>query len=155
MENNLKRIIIALLLVVVGVLVYTAFKPKAEAPLTENPTIQIPEPVVTGNAGDLVSFSVLPGGTISGVQTVTGTVQGGYFFEANILVNILGANMAVLKSGYGTATTDWMTAGPVTFTSSIDATGLPTGPGYIELRNDNPSGDPIYDKSIFIPIVIQ
>lgn len=112
-------------------------------------------PMVTGNKDDLVLFSIAPGSKVSGTMTATGSVKNAYFFEANIGVNILDANKNLLKAGNGTATTDWMTSGPVSFTTSLNFTGLPAGPGFIEIKNDNPSGDPTKDKSIFIPVVIQ
>ncbi len=112
-------------------------------------------PQITGNKDDLVSFSIKPGQEVSGKITATGSVKGGYFFEANIGVNVLDANKKLLRAGYGMSTTDWMTSAPVAFTTSLDFTGLPKGNAYIEIHNDNASGLPENDKSIFIPIVIK
>jgi hypothetical protein len=112
-------------------------------------------PQVEGNKNDLGSFSIKPGQEVSGKMTATGILSGGYFFEANVGVRILDANKKVLKNGYGMATADWMTAGPIPFTTTIDFTGLPKGKAYVEIRADNPSGLPEYDMSIFIPIVIK
>jgi hypothetical protein len=53
------------------------------------------------------------------------------------------------------ATTDWMTSGPVSFEGKIDFSGLPQGPAYFEIHNDNPSDLPENDKSVLIPIVIE
>ena len=50
---------------------------------------------------------------------------------------------------------DWMTINPVTFEGNIDFTGLPKGPAYFEIHNDNPSDIRENDKSILIPIVIE
>lgn len=111
--------------------------------------------VVSGKAEDLVSFSLSPGATVSGSFTVTGVVRNAYFFEGNILINILDADKQVLKKGRGTATSDWMTTGPVSFTAVIDVTGLQTGNGFIQISNDNPSGDSTKDRSIYMPVIIQ
>lgn len=105
-------------------------------------------------ASDLISFSVSPGDTIAGVLNFNGAVRNGYFFEANILVNILDQNKKLLKAGHGIATTEWMTAEPVSFSGTIDLTGLPTGLGYIQIANDNASGLSENDKFIYIPITI-
>jgi hypothetical protein len=111
---------------------------------------------ILGNKDDLVSFSFNPGQKVSGSMNVTGVIKGGYFFEANVLINILDVNKNVLKNGYGTATTDWMTSGPVTFTTLIDFTGLNSGPGYIEIQNDDPSdGEGGPAKKILIPVIIE
>jgi len=53
------------------------------------------------------------------------------------------------------ATTEWMTSGPVDFEGNLDFTGLPKGLAYVEIHNDNASGEPQYDKSILIPVIIQ
>lgn len=111
---------------------------------------------ILDNKQDLVSFSVEPGQKVGGLMEVMGVVKGGYFFEANILVNILDVNKNILKNSYGTATTDWMTTDPVSFTASIDFTGLNQGPAFIEIRNDDPSdGEGGTAKKILIPIIIN
>ena len=53
------------------------------------------------------------------------------------------------------ATSEWMTAGPISFEGNIDFTGLPKGQAYFEIHNDNASGLPENDKSILIPIIIE
>lgn len=110
---------------------------------------------VLGDKEDLVYFSVEPGDTVSGVLNLSGSVKGGYFFEGNIGIALLDSNKNLLKQGHGTATTDWMTVEPVSFTSTIDSTGL-NGAGYILIQNDNPSsgeGGPV--KKVLIPVIFQ
>jgi hypothetical protein len=102
-----------------------------------------------------VFFSILPSQKISGVVKFTGSVKNGYFFEGNIIVNILDINQKLLKGGHGTATTEWMTAAPVSFSGTFDLTSLPKGPAYIQILNDNASGLPENDKFILIPITIE
>ena len=110
---------------------------------------------ITGNKDDLVSLSVKPGDTISGKITVTGSVKNAYFFEANAGMQLLDANKVILKNGNITATSDWMTSAPVSFTGTIDATGIPSGSGYLRIKNDNPSDLRQNDKYIDIPILYQ
>ena len=129
-------------------------------PVNTNPTTSTTTTNPTNNTitiknVDLVSFSIAPISQVSGVMNVTGTVKNGYFFEGNIILNILDSNKNLLKTGHGTATIDWMTSGPVSFDATLDFTGLPTGPGYIQIHNDNASGLPEYDKSILIPVIIN
>jgi hypothetical protein len=159
MENkNLKLNTILLAVVIVLLIVVVLFvTKKADAPVTNNSENSAPlvDTKILGNVKDLVSFSVNPGEKVSGILTVTGSVKGGYFFEANILVNILDSNKNILKNGHANATTDWMTTEPVSFEGNIDFTGLPKGPAYIEIHNDNASGLPENDKNILIPIIIE
>jgi hypothetical protein len=121
---------------------------------TEQKDISVAREIL-GRKDDLVSFSVLPNSKVGGVLSYQGAIKGAYFFEANIVINILDAKGNLLKQSNTMATTDWMTAEPVSFAGSIDLTGLAKGPAYFEIHNDNASGLPEHDKSILIPIVIE
>jgi hypothetical protein len=147
-------ILIIICIIVILILGWQVFKDK-------NLKVEINEVLTTdvkilGNSYDLISFSVDPGDIVSNLLTVNGSVKGGYFFEGNILVNILDSNKESLRSGNGTAKSDWMTTGPVVFDANLDFTGLPSGPAFIEIHNDNPAGpDEGMNKSILIPIIIK
>ena len=110
---------------------------------------------ILGNKNDLLASSIVPGAKVHGILSYRGVIQGGYFFEGNILINILNSNKKVLKKSNAVAKGDWTTSGPVSFEGNIDFTGLPTGPAYFEIHNDNASGIPANDKSILIPIMIE
>lgn len=112
-------------------------------------------PSILGDKANLVSFSIKPGEQVSGIVSYKGAVSGAYFFEANILINVLDANKKEIKKSHASATTDWMTAGPVSFEGKLDFTSLPKGPAYIEIHNDNASGLPENDKNILIPVIIE
>lgn len=111
---------------------------------------------ISGNSQDLVYFSIYPNSKVP-KQTVPyqGSVKGGYFFEGNILVNIVDLDKNNLRTNHANATTDWMTVNPVSFEGVLDFSGLPSGPAYIEIHNDNASGEPENDKMIYIPIIIS
>ncbi len=130
---------------------YFVWNKEIAGPAEENELVSAME----GNKDDLVYFSVSPGDTVSGVLNFSGIVQNGYFFEGNIGINILDENKKVLKRGNAMATTEWMTAEPVSFEGSIDLTGLTPGSGYIQIANDNPSDMRENDKFIYIPIIIS
>jgi len=147
-------IILIVVFLVVGFFIYLGNHKIPTNQITLNEFEEV-NPEVLGNKDDLVSFSIAPGAFVSGNMAINGTVKNAYFFEGNILVNVLDANKNLLKTGYGTATTDWMTSGPVSFKADIDFSGLSVGPAYIEIHNDNPSGLPENDKSILIPVIIQ
>lgn len=111
--------------------------------------------LILGNKEDLISFSITPNTKVHGILSYRGTIEGGYFFEANILINILDINKKVLLKSNAVAKSDWMTSGPVNFEGNIDFRNLPKGPAYFEIHNDNASGLPENDKSILIPIIIE
>lgn len=161
MQKNNKIIIWVLVLAVI-VLAYVVIKDKAVAPVVPEPPVidntmpPIPKERLEGNKNDLISFSIWPGTKVHGVVSYRGIISGGYFFEGNILVSVLDANKNLLKGGNAVATTEWMTAGPVSFEGNIDFSGLPNGPAYILIQNDDPSdGEGGPPKKIFIPIIID
>ncbi|MDE2030834.1 MAG: hypothetical protein KGI58_01055 [Patescibacteria group bacterium] len=144
-----KIFLIIIILIIIGVLVPIIFRQRfVVSPKKEEPKIE-------DSRGDLVSFSISPNEEVHGIVPYEGVIKGGYFFEANILINILDADKKLLKSDHSTATTDWMTSGPVSFAGNLDFTGLSKGPAYIQIHNDNASGLPEHDKYILIPIVIK
>jgi len=111
---------------------------------------------ILGNKDDLIAFSVASNTKVHGILSYRGVVKGGYFFEGNILINILDSKMNVLKKSNAVAKSDWMTAEPVNFEGNIDFTGLKKGNAYIEIQNDDPSGgEGGLAKKIQIPIIIE
>ena len=152
-KSKIFALIILILVVVTGVY-YAGTRDKTGEENTPEDVQNAPVGKIEGNTNDLVAFSVSPGDKVSGILSFSGTVKNAYFFEANIGVNILDENKKLLKAGHGTATTEWMTSEPVSFSGSIDLTGLPPGAGYIQIANDNASGLPENDKFIYIPVTV-
>jgi hypothetical protein len=156
--KNSKIILIVLAIVAIALVAYYAGMNKKtiveEDNIPETSEGIFIEREVEGNKEDLISFSVQPNQEVSGVLNFNGVIKNAYFFEANIGINILDENKNLLKSGYAMATGEWMTSGPVAFAGTIDLAGLPTGPGYLQIRNDNPSDRRDLDKFIYIPILI-
>lgn len=156
-----KAILVIIVFIVVIILAPLVFRPNsAIAPVKDG--MQTGElPLVGGNEDDLVSFSIKHGQEVSGIIKATGVLKGGYFFEGNVLVAILDANQNPTNygPGHGTATTDWMTAGPVSFEADFDFTKIPKGKAFIKITPDDPrdvseKGGAIM-KQILIPIVIK
>lgn len=143
------------LVLVLVILVVLQKGPKSEvlAP-TENLENLVVENEILGKKEDLIAFTILPGSKISGILEFSGSIKGAWFFEGNILVNVLDENKNVLLNSNATATTDWMTIESVEFEGNFDLTNLPKGKAYIEIKNDNASGEPEFDKSIMIPVEI-
>lgn len=150
--------IIIFVLVLMSILYFTGDQKIAVAPVatidTQMPPYEGKEQLL-GNKDDLISFSISPNVKVHGILSYRGEIQGGYFFEGNILINILDSNKKVLLASNAVAKSDWMTKGPVKFEGNINFSDLAKGPAYFEIKNDNPSGLLEHDKSILIPIVIQ
>ncbi len=159
-DRRISIIAIVLGILVIAMFAYVFLRPAAvPTPAQGDPAAGDPSssimPAIEGDTASLVAISIEPGEVLSGARVVTGTLTGAYFFEANARGALLDANKNVLKEFPITATTDWMTAGPVAFTFTADASGVPAGAGYLRIANDNPSGDPALDKHIDIPVVFQ
>lgn len=148
--SKLNSVLLVILIILMVVAVKIMLKDKEK---------YFPTPVqdsqILGNKDDLISFSILPGSKVRGLVAYRGVIKGAYFFEANIGISVLDLNKNVLKNSYAMATTEWMTAGPVSFEGKLDFSGLPPGPAYIEIHNDNASGLPEHDKSVLVPVVIE
>ncbi len=156
---NTVILLVLMVLVVIALFMIQNNRPvviKDPVPVNNVPPVEnAPSSNIFGNKDDLVSFSISPGQKVSGVIKVTGSVKNAYFFEGNIILNILDMNGKLLKNGHGTATTEWTTSLPVAFSATLDFTTLPKGPAYIQIHNDNASGLAENDKSILVPIMIQ
>lgn len=146
--KKVKTILIVLVIILVAILFWWFFT-------ADKKGVYINETKILGNSGDLVSFSITPGQEVSDEIIVTGAVKGGYFFEGNILVNILDENKELLRAGNGNAKTDWMTTEPVGFDAVLDFSKLKKGQAFVEIHNDNSSGLPENNKSILIPVIIK
>ncbi len=159
-KQRLLIILILAVVVIVSLYVWKNSNKTVKSPsFIEEPVSSVVGPAVLTGAGvdtakDLSAFSIMPGTKVHGILSYRGTISGGYFFEGNILINILDANKKVLKNSNAVAKTEWMTSGPVDFEGNIDFTNIAKGPAYIEIHNDNASGLPEKDKSVLIPIII-
>jgi len=149
---NTVLLLILIVLMVVAIIIMLQNKKLYLYPLNQGEQVNYQ---IYGNKGDLVSFSITPGQKVSGVVKFTGVLKGGYFFEGSkIPVNVVSLDQTILKTGFGTPTSDW-TKDPVSFGGTIDFTSLPKGVVDIKIMNDNASGLKKNDKNILIPIIIE
>ncbi len=153
--SKLNTVLLGILIILMVIALRWMSEERAKYLPTVETQNNVVESKVLGNKDDLVSFSILPNSEVRGVLSYRGVIKGAYFFEGNILINILDSNKKVIKSSNAIATTEWMTAGPVSFEGNIDFSNLPKGPAYFEIHNDNASGLKENDKSVLIPIIIK
>lgn len=163
-----KKIGIAVVCIVIVIALVLMMRPKASAPTmpeqvteeTPAQTATVAKPVskqaalaMSGDVANLVSLSIAPNVKIVPGARVYGSLSGGYFYEGQAIVKLLDAKKKVLKTFPMISTSPWQTSGPVSFSFTFDAAGLPQGQGYIRLQNDNPSGDQAKVKYIDIPTI--
>ncbi len=166
MQNNSKKIyigIIILVLILTGIFVYIKKNNVTNENVNKNQPAKL---VVTdvgtevlGHTEDLLALSIMPGSKVSGIVNLRGVLKGGYFFEGNVPIAILNANKEKTPygPGHGTALTDWMTQGEVSFLANFDFSLMPKGPYYIRIMQDDPSdgANGKVPKEILIPIVVE
>lgn len=104
---------------------------------------------------NIVVDTPTPNQTVSGELEVIGKAKGFWFFEASfplILKDEIGNEVA---SGIATAAEEWMTTDYVPFIGTIDLTAVTPGQYILELKRDNPSGEPQNDESVSLPVTVQ
>ena len=91
--------------------------------------------------------------TLQSPVTVMGEARGTWYFEASFPVELLDAEDNVLAQGTAQAQSDWMTENFVPFHITLTFVPPASGTtGTLVLRKDNPSGDPLRDDALLIPI---
>lgn len=97
-----------------------------------------------------------PGGVVGKEFVAVGEARGNWFFEASFPIDIVGENGNIIGGSFATAEGDWMTTDFVPFKSEIiDLPSAYTGPAWLVLKKDNPSGLAENDASMWVPIVVE
>lgn len=127
----------------------TTFVEEVTPPMVEEPA---PTPVV--GIPDLITVATPSiGQRVSSPLVVTGSARGTWYFEASFPVEVRNAAGTVLGVGVAQADGEWMTENFVDFRAEVTFPTQPNGTtGFVVLHKDNPSGDPIRDQSVEIPI---
>jgi len=95
----------------------------------------------------------VPGAVITSPLTIRGQARGTWYFEATAPVVLVDWDGLIIAEGYVTAQGNWMTQEFVTFLGSLTFERPAYGEaGVLIFKADNPSGLPIYDRAVEIPI---
>ena len=93
-----------------------------------------------------------PNDTVTSPLTVTGQAVGGWYFEASFPVRLLDGNGNEIAVAPAQAQGNWMTPSLVPFSVTLTFATPATSTGTLVLQKDNPSGEPQFDASIFVPV---
>jgi hypothetical protein len=96
-----------------------------------------------------------PNTSIASPLSITGQARGYWFFEASFPITLLDANGNVLVESFATAEGEWMTEEFVPFATTLTFPQPMTSTGTLILKKDNPSGDPIRDDSLIVPVLFS
>ena len=126
------------------------------ATTTASTTKSVYETAIAHNTDMFETVSVSNGELVKPKTKVTGSVRGNWYFEASFPVELRSATGTVFWTGVAKTNSNWMTTNFAPFSTIINYTpfGTPT-PAVLVLKKDNPSGEPINDDELQIPVVVQ
>ncbi len=126
---------------------------KAREPVVDTTQPETPAPAQQPQAEpDVVLDNIVAGQRIATPLSITGKAKG-YYFEGSFPVQLTTDSGTVIATGIAQARGDWMTTEYVPFAATINFV-VPEGTtgGYLVFRNDNPSGEARFDKSVAIKV---
>ena len=164
--SKISGYVIALLIGVIGFLMWTLWARPVEAPTvlpqtTTSPTTTSKPKPETPAAADLPLHSKVvvtyptANAVVSKHFTVKGQAPGNWFFEASAPVMVRDPEGNKVGQGLAKAEGDWMTTKQVPFSADVMINPAYAGDATLILLRDNPSGLPENDDSLEIAIVIQ
>ncbi|MFH1454753.1 MAG: Gmad2 immunoglobulin-like domain-containing protein [bacterium] len=116
--------------------------------ILQNSTSTLNMPIVVNNIKDNQE--------VSSPIKIEGKARGNWFFEASFPIQLVDASGNIISSTIATAQSDWMTTDFVNFTATLEYNKASSaGPALIVLSKDNPSDNPDFDQSIFVPVVLK
>ncbi len=115
-------------------------------------------PAVSGGGGDTLTHPTLDlpasGSTNKSPLQVAGIAPGPWYFEASFPIELRATDGTILGVAPAHATEEWMTTGPVHFSTTIPFKVSKKTEAVLILKKDNPSGDPKNDASYEVPVTL-
>jgi hypothetical protein len=142
-------------LIVIGIILFAWLAtPEAVVAPQDNDPQPTPESTyMNATSDDIQVMTPMPGASVMSPLTVSGKARGPWYFEASFPVEVRDEDGTLLGQGVAQAEGEWMTVEFVPFSVSVQFATPSSKKGYVLLKNDNPSGDPIRDKSISVPVL--
>ena len=114
----------------------------------QNSTSTVEMPIVINNIKDNQE--------VSNPIKIEGKARGSWFFEATFPIQLVDADGNILATTVARAESDWMTTDFVNFSANLEyVKSTSTNRALIVLSKDNPSDNPEFDQSIFIPVILK
>ena len=147
MKKILISIIVVIILIVLGLIALIFDWGRSGSPVNNIPaqTTEIPIEVFFPKDNQEVSSPI----------EITGKARGYWYFEAVFPIVLVDDDGNIITSGYATADTEWMTTDFVNFHAYIEYPPINTGRATLILKKDNPSDNPEFDQSIFVPVILK
>ena len=149
MKNIIIISSIILVVIILVALIFDFGRKEVQAPETDlNATSTFGMPIVVSSIKDNQQ--------VSNPIKILGKARGNWYFEASFPIQLVDTDGNILATTVATAQGDWMTTDFVNFIAEINYTkATNTKRVLIVLSKDNPSGNPDFDQSIFIPVILK
>ncbi len=149
MKKSIIFTIIILIIITLLVLIFDIGRKEVKTPENDiNATSTVGMPIVVNNIKD--------NQIVSNPIKIFGKARGNWFFEASFPIQLVDADGNILASTAAKADGDWMTTDFVNFSAELSYTkSTSTRRALLVLNKDNPSGNPDFDQSIFIPVILK
>lgn len=121
---------------------------------------QVVAPATNGNAttteSSMIILSPKANQEVRSPIEIKGKAKGNWFFEAVFPVKLKDESGNIIASGQARADGDWMSPDFVDFSAEITYdNSTTTGRAVLVFKNDNPSGDPKFDKFFYVPVILK
>lgn len=108
----------------------------------------------TASKDDLIKVTTpQPNAAITSPITITGLARGTWYFEASFPIQLVDDQGQVVTTTIAQAGSDWMTEEFVNFSATLNFPAGPNKQGKLILKKDNPSGLPVNDDQLVLPVI--
>ncbi len=122
--------------------------PQQQAPAPETPPV-----AETAEASGVIVNGIAAGARVTSPLVVEGTAPGDWYFEAQFVGQLRGADGAMLAEAPARAQQDWMTEAPVPYRAEFTFAVTQDTPATIVLQEDMPA-DNAHPREVTIPVVL-
>jgi len=130
-------------------LALAACSPPQPAPAPETPATT----AETAAATEVTTDALVAGARVTSPFVVEGSAPGDWYFEAQFVAKLVGADGAVIAEAPARAQSDWMTEAPVRYRAEFTFNVTQDTPATLVLQEDMPA-DNAAPREVTIPVVL-
>lgn len=151
-KNIIPIITIIVIVIVTGILVNR----QTSQIVIENSTSPSPEiSIKNDRIASVYLTNIERDSEISLPIDIEGQAVGNWFFEASFPATVINDKEEIIAQGIMQAQGEWMTEEHVPFKGKLERITDYTGPAFIVLKKDNPSGEARFDEDVKISVIIK
>ncbi len=149
-----KQAIVAIIILVVLLLagIYLSKRAEKSSLVGTTNSEQVPDTREEALDGMIHLFDPTEDASIYTPLTIVGEARGAWFFEGSFPVRLYDAAGTLMAEGVATSSEGWMTEDFIPFEATLTFSAPTTETGTLVLVKDNPSGDPVSDMSLVVPV---